>query len=267
MPSGSIDTGSPSGWTLSDQPPGRRDGTGAIATTIAMRAWVPDAQRGTAVQKCAHSWGAARGIDHDTSNSRIRDARPQSHSPTMTPRSPNIAESHGVTWSLQRRYRPKASRSKRSRSPRSQRFRSCTCPIQCNTCATGAPETLTHQGLQAIASLSSQSVVLFRTAFSPVRAVWERHPREPAQYVRTTCARNPYVPRVSSDRVAFPAKRRSRNDRVLPGRSAFGSAPVRSDATRAQQVHREPLPAKGFKRSRRLSSDASLRETGLNIGR
>ena len=50
-------------------------------------------------------------------------------------------------------------------------------------------------------------------------------------------------------------------------RCAFGSAPVRSDATRVQQMHREPLPTKGFKRSRRSSSDASLRETELNIGR
>ena len=58
----------------------------------------------------------------------------------------------------QGRFHKKASLLFGLRSPRSERFRSCTCPIQCNTCATGAPETLTHQGLQAIASLCPQSV-------------------------------------------------------------------------------------------------------------
>ena len=126
---------------------------------------------------------------------------------------------------------------------------------------------IARRHMVATTTLSSQSDVLFRTAFSPVRAISKRHPREPTQHVRTTCARNPYVPRVLDDPCAYATKRRSLSDRVLPGRSAFGSAPVRSDATRVQQVHREPLPTKGFKRSRRLSSDASLRETGLNIGR
>ena len=113
-------------------------------------------------------------------------------------------------------------------------------------------------------TLSSQSDVLFRTAFSPVRAVWNRHPREPTQHVRTACARNPYVPRVLGDRVAYARKRRPRNDGVLPGQSGFEFAPARSDATRAQQVRHKPLHTKGSKRSRRFGGRAYVSESRKN---
>ena len=55
--------------------------------------------------------------------------------------------------------------------------------------------------------LRSQSVALELTAFSPVRTVWDRHSREPTQHERNGCARNLYMPRVFSDRVAYTTKR------------------------------------------------------------
>lgn len=141
--------------------------------------------------------------------------------------------------SLQRRYRPKASFLKRSRSPRSERFGSCTCPIRCNTCATGGSETLTHQGFPAIASLSSQSVVLFRTAFSPVTAISKRRPRDPTQHVRTTCPRNPYVPRVAGDRVAFFTKRPSGRSRRSASNAPTSSGTDRRAPSAVERSYRD----------------------------
>jgi hypothetical protein len=56
-------------------------------------------------------------------------------------------------------------------------------------------------------TLWAESVVVAWAAFSPVRAVSILHLPDPMQHVRNACARNPYAPRVTSDRVALPAKR------------------------------------------------------------
>ena len=58
-------------------------------------------------------------------------------------------------------------------------------------------------------TLSTESVALEMTVFSPVGALSDSHLPDPMQHVRNRCAENPYIPRVSSDRVA------SRQERTL----------------------------------------------------
>ena len=66
-------------------------------------------------------------------------------------------------------------------------------------------------------TLPQESVVVVWAAFSPVRAVSVLHLPDPMQHVRNACGRNPYVPRVPSDRDAYIAKRRCADSSIPTG--------------------------------------------------
>jgi hypothetical protein len=136
------------------------------------------------------------------------------------------------------------------------RRRAWTCP-----CVRTKEGSLRHSTTSvraaATTTLSPQSDAMFRAAFSPVRAISKRRPREPTQHVRNACARNPYVPRVVGDPCAYARKRRLCKPRVLPGQSMPRSTVSPLRATRAQRVRQKPLCTKGFQLSMRFGRKAS----------
>ena len=120
-----------------------------------------DARVTRTLRRCAHRWGGISGgprVPITAIGSRIPAARDGSSiSQPVVPGRPHSRN----TWYgpvAQPRYPDKASRFQTPCFPRSERLRPRTRRTRCNMCATGALETLTYHGFQAVATLSVGTV-------------------------------------------------------------------------------------------------------------